>query len=176
MPNEHKQEDNKSQTTQETKPTSPTRLFAIKVSTGQELGTAFTADLRYSKSQDLQSSSIVSVLVLKEIRSYIFVEASNSFDAGRMFYGLRHVKAGAPTLIPYQEIETLLQTKIAASSIEPNYIVEIIAGPFKGMKAKVVGVDKAKNEVTVTLIEKDVSFAFPLTMSAESVKIISKGK
>lgn len=170
-----KQDTDKSQTAQESRPL-PIRLFAIKISTGQELGTAFTADLRYSKSQELQSSSIAAVLVLSEVRSYVFVEADNSFDAGRMFYGLRHVKAGSPTLIPYEEIEHLLQTKIAASAIEPGFEVEITAGPFKGMKAKVVSVDKTKNEVTVMLTEKDISFAFPLTMSADSVKIISKGK
>lgn len=151
---------------------SPVRLFAVRVTTGQEMGTALTANERYLRSRELQRSSIASVVVFGEVKSYIFVEASNVVDVNRMFYGLRYVKHVSQGYIDYDEVKHLVAPKLAATMIEPGYDVEIVGGPFKGLKARVMGVDRNKNEVTVILLE--ANYTFPLTMSAEQVKVIKK--
>ncbi len=58
------------------------------------------------------------------------------------------------------------------SGFEPGDIVELIAGPFKGEKAKVVRVDEAKDEIVVELIGSIVPI--PVTVRGEYVRLISK--
>ncbi|TLM98954.1 hypothetical protein FDZ71_16405 [bacterium] len=52
--------------------------------------------------------------------------------------------------------------------------MEIIAGPFKGMQAKVTRVDKAKSEVTLELL--DAPYTLPITVHAEQTKLIARGE
>ena len=55
-------------------------------------------------------------------------------------------------------------------AIQEGLKVEIISGPSKGEKAKVVRVNQAKEEVTVELLEAAVKI--PVTIKAENIKII----
>ena len=50
--------------------------------------------------------------------------------------------------------------------------VEIIAGPLKGMRARVTRVDKAKGEVTLELL--DAAVTLPITVHASYVTIVEK--
>ena len=151
-----------------------TKLFAVRVTTGQEMSTALMIDAKWNRREDLKRSSVTALMVIEEVKSYIFVEAGNASDVGRLVYGFRHVRGRSPGLISYKEVEHFIYPKLAASMLEPGYIVEVTGGPFKGMKGRVESVDKNKNEVRLILLE--ASFTFPLTISAEYVKIISKGE
>jgi transcriptional antiterminator NusG len=53
-------------------------------------------------------------------------------------------------------------------------VVEVIGGPLKGMKAKVVKIDKAKNEVTIELLEATVTM--PITVNADYVRVVSRSR
>jgi transcriptional antiterminator NusG len=50
----------------------------------------------------------------------------------------------------------------------------VIGGPFKGMRAKITRIDKAKAEVTLELLE--ATFTLPITVHADYVKLIEKAK
>jgi len=52
--------------------------------------------------------------------------------------------------------------------IREGDIVEIIAGPFRGMRAKVISVNRSKNEITVNVMESE--FPLPIVIPAEFVK------
>ncbi|MBU2560424.1 transcription elongation factor Spt5, partial [archaeon] len=49
---------------------------------------------------------------------------------------------------------------------------ELISGPFKGEKAKVVRVDVKKEEITVELFEATVPI--PVTVRGDSIKVLQK--
>ena len=49
-------------------------------------------------------------------------------------------------------------------------LVEIIGGPFRGMKAKITRVERTKEEVTIELLE--VAFTLPITVHADYVKLV----
>lgn len=53
-------------------------------------------------------------------------------------------------------------------------VVEVVGGPLKGMKAKVIKIDKAKNEVTIELLEATVTM--PITVNADYVRVVSKSR
>jgi transcriptional antiterminator NusG len=56
--------------------------------------------------------------------------------------------------------------------MEVGDLVEISSGPFKGERARIVQVDKEKEEVTVEFFEATVPI--PVTVKSESVKVIQK--
>ena len=57
-------------------------------------------------------------------------------------------------------------------SIKEGDIVEMIGATFKGEKAKVLRVDKQKEEVIVSLLGAAVSF--PVTVKIDNVKVIRR--
>jgi len=146
------------------------KIFAVKVTTGYENTTAFIINERYKAVAD--KTSVVSALVLDEIKSYVMVEAKNMGDVLSLFYGLKHVKGQIKGMIDIKEIEHLLVPKEAITDLKEGYEVEIIFGPFKGKIAEIIEVDKSKNEVTVIL--KDAVSNIPIHLSAEYVKVIKK--
>jgi transcriptional antiterminator NusG len=52
--------------------------------------------------------------------------------------------------------------------------VEIVGGPFKGMKAKITRIDETKEEVTLELLE--ATFTLPITVHADYVRLAEKAK
>ena len=63
---------------------------------------------------------------------------------------------------------------LSFSCIKTEDIVEIIGGPFKGEKGRVVRYDKVKREITIELLE--VAVPIPVTVSVEFVKLLEKAK
>jgi transcriptional antiterminator NusG len=53
-------------------------------------------------------------------------------------------------------------------------MVEVIAGPFRGLKARITHMDKVKGEVTIELLEEGFA-TLPITVHADYLRRISKG-
>ena len=58
------------------------------------------------------------------------------------------------------------------TGIAEGNIIDVIAGPFKGEKARVQRIDEAKEEVTVELIEAMVPI--PITVRGDHVRVLEK--
>jgi len=144
------------------------KIFAVRVTVGQE---ETTARLVYSKAKTY-NLPIYAILTPSKVRGYIFVEASNKSAVDEAIRGIRHARGTLPGEVAFSEIEHFLEEKPAVSGFEPGDIVELIAGPFKGEKAKVVRVDEAKDEIVVELIGAIVPI--PVTVRGEYVRLISK--
>ncbi|AMM54261.1 transcription elongation factor Spt5 [Pyrococcus kukulkanii] len=144
------------------------KIFAVRVTQGQEEN---TARLIYSKVRTY-NLPIYAILAPSKVKGYIFVEAPNKSAVDEAIRGIRHARGVLPGEIPFSEIEHFLEEKPAVSGLEPGDIVELISGPFKGEKAKVVRVDEAKDEIVVELIGAIVPI--PVTVRGEYVRLISK--
>ncbi|AHL21678.1 MULTISPECIES: transcription elongation factor Spt5 [Thermococcus] len=144
------------------------KIFTVSVTVGQE---TTTANLVYSKAKTY-NIPIQAILAPSKVKGYIFVEAPNKSAVDEAIRGIRHAKRVLPGEIPFHEIEHFLEEKPAVSGFEPGDIVELIAGPFKGEKAKVVRVDESKDEIVVELIGSIVPI--PVTVRGEYVRLISK--
>src|SRR6266550_4421196 len=70
------------------------------------------------------------------------------------------------------EIEADLTPKPIVSGIMEGDIVELVAGPFKGEKARVMKIDETKEEITVELFEAMVRI--PVTVRGDSVRVLQK--
>ena len=100
--------------------------------------------------------------------------APNSQVVDESIQGFKHVRSKIPGMMQYSDIEKFLVTKSMVAELNEGDAVEIVAGPFKTMRAKISRVEKEKQEITVTLL--DTAFSLPITIDGSYVKVFSKAK
>lgn len=146
------------------KPASDSKFFAIRTTGGQE---RMVADMLYTK-VTAKKIGIRSVMVLDSFKGYIIVEAPDSNVAYEGLAGIRHVRGQIRGDLPFKDIEGYLIKKPTVTELSIDDTVEVIAGPFKGMKAKITRVDYEKQEATVVLL--DSPYQIPVTVDANYLK------
>ena len=144
------------------------RIFAVKTTGGQERNVANLVSTRVQ----VRKKPVASILVLDSLRGYILIEAANANLVGESTAGLRHVKSQIPGIIQFSDVEKFLVTKSVIAELGIGDTVEIVAGPFKGMKAKINRIERARSEVTVILL--DAPYQLPVTVDAEFLRITEK--
>ena len=141
-------------------------LFAVRTTGGQEKIVMRMLEARLKMGTvDLQS-----VLLLDDLKGYVVVESRDVSSMFNAIQGLRHVRGQLRGELGYNEIEKYLVKKSVVTELEKDKIVEIVGGPFKGMKATVTRVDKEKEEATVVLL--DAAYELPVTVDANYLKLI----
>jgi len=152
---------------QSDRPASDSRFFAIRTTGGQE---RMVADMLYTK-VTAKKIGIRSVLVLDSFKGYIIVEAPDANVAYEGLAGIRHVRGQIRGDLPFKDIEGYLIKKPTVTELNIDDTVEVIAGPFKGMKAKIIRVDYEKQEATVVLL--DSPYQIPVTVDANYLKKVA---
>ena len=152
-------------------PTYINTIFAVKTSIGHE---RIVADAIENKALR-KGSEVFAILCPQPMRGYIFIESRNPDALQELLKGVKKVRGivrGEAGKIPMEEIEHFLAPKPLVSGIVEGNIVELIAGPFKGEKARVQQIDEAKEEITVELFEAMISI--PITVRGDHVRVIEK--
>jgi transcription elongation factor SPT5 len=152
---------------EETKPVSDSKFFAIRTTGGQE---HIVANILQNKI-NAKSLGIRSILALDNFKGYIIVEAQDSNVAYEALSGIRHARGQIRGELPFKDIEGYLIKKPVVSELNVDDTVEVIAGPFKAMKAKITRVDYEKQEATVVLL--DSPYQIPVTVDANYLKKIA---
>ncbi len=145
------------------------RIFAIKTTGGQEKTVANFVSTR----AQIREKKVYSIMVFDTMKGYVFLEAPNAQVVGESIAGFKHVKSQVPGIIKFQDIEKFLVTKSIITELDLGDKVEVIAGPFKGMEAKITRIEPARKEVTMILL--DAPYTLPVTVDADYLKIIQKG-
>lgn len=148
----------------------PTKIFAVSVTTGQEKNVAKFVAARV----EMYKIPVKAIFVPDTVKGYIFVEAESPHFVEQAIAGVKHVKARVQDFASFSEIEKYIVRKPVIEELSENDIVEITGGPFRGMRAKITRIDKAKEEVTLELLE--ATFTLPITVHADYVKLIEKAK
>ena len=143
-------------------------IFIIKVITNkEERAIEMIADRATKK-----NLSVYSVSRPHGLRGYILLEAEDRESAEEAVFNLPYVKGIIGKTISYEEIKSMVEPSVTTISIKDGDIVEMIGSTFKGEKAKVLRVDKQKEEVVVSLLGAAVSF--PVTVKLDNVKVIRR--
>lgn len=140
-------------------------LFAVRTTGGQE---KVVMNLLQNKIKT-NKISILSVLLVDNLKGYIVIEAKDANAAFDALQGIRHTRGQLRGELEFKDIEGYLVTKTSAPQIAIDNVVEIIGGPFKGMKATVTRVDNDKEEATVILL--DAPYQLPVTVDTNYLKI-----
>ncbi|MCD6530473.1 transcription elongation factor Spt5 [Candidatus Bathyarchaeota archaeon] len=152
------------------KPKPSTSIFAVRTTAGQEKNVADLISARI----ELKKIPIKSILVPESLRGYIFLEAEGPHYVEEAIAGVKHIRSRVPGKVDLSEVERYIVSKPVIEELEVNDIIEIISGPFKGMRAKITRIDRSKNEVTLELLE--AAFTLPITVHSDYVKLVEKAK
>lgn len=145
-------------------------IFVVKVTTNKE---DQASDLIAEKAKKKQLA-IYTIIHPHGLKGYILVEALDHETIEEASFNLPYVKSIIPKVVSYPEIKNLLEYTPETIKIEKDDIVEIIAEPFKNEKAKVIRVDKIKDEVVVELLAAAVPI--PVTVKLDNVRVIRREK
>ena len=143
-----------------------THFFAIRTTGGQE---KIVMRLLENKVR-LNQINIQSVLLVDDLKGYVVLEALDPSQAFMAIQGIRHIRGQLRGELEFKDIEGYLIKKSTVLELKIDAVVEIIAGPFKGMKATVTRVDQEKEEATVILL--DASYQLPVTVDANYLKLV----
>jgi transcription termination/antitermination protein NusG len=152
----------------EMRSTSDSKFFAIRTTGGQE---HIVANILQNKI-NAKNLGIRSILALDNFKGYIIVEAQDSNVAYEALSGIRHARGQIRGELPFKDIEGYLIKKPVVSDLTVDDTVEVIAGPFKAMKAKITRVDYEKQEATVVLL--DSPYQIPVTVDANYLKKVTR--
>ena len=147
-----------------------TKIFAVRTTTGQERNVAKLVAARV----EMKKVPVKAILVLETLRGYVFIEANGPHFVEQAIAGIKHVRSRVPGLVSFSEVERYIVRKPIIEKLGEDDIVEVTGGPFKGMRAKITRIDKAKEEVTLELLE--ATFTLPITVHSDYVKLVEKAK
>lgn len=143
-------------------------IFAVKVTTKKEENALELISDKVKKKE----IEVYSIACPHGLRGYIFLEAKDRENAEEAVFNLPYVKGIIPKTLEYSELQSMVEPVAADIKIEKNDIVEIISEPFKKEKAKVVRVDKAKEEAIVSLLNAVVPI--PVTVKLDNIRVIRR--
>lgn len=143
-------------------------IFIIKVITNKE-EKALEMISDKAKKKNL---NVFSVSRPHGMRGYVLLEAEDRDSAEEAVFNLPYVKGIIGKTISYEEIKNMVEPSVATISIKEGDIVEIISEPFKKEKAKVLRIDKQKEEVVVSLLGAVVPM--PLTIKLDNVRVVRR--
>ena len=139
-------------------------LFAVRTTGGQEKIVMRLLETKMKMGQiDVQS-----VLLLDDLKGYVVLEAQDPPSMFNAIQGIRHIRGQLRGELQYNEIDKYLIKKSTVTELSVDNTVEIIGGPFKGMKATVKRVDQEKEEAVVILL--DAPYQLPVTVDANHLK------
>ena len=116
--------------------------------------------------------NVFSVLRPHGLRGYVLLEAEDRESAEEAAFDLPYVKGIIGKTIKYDEIKNMIEPSATTVSIKEGDIVEMISEPFKKEKAKVLRIDRQKEEVVVSLLGAVVPL--PVTVKLDNVKVIRR--
>ena len=143
-------------------------IFAVKTTASQE---RTVADMIANR----EASDIHAVLAPDSLTSYVMVEADSDGAITRALEEIPHARGlvesgGQVGSSSMAEVEHFLSPTPDVEGIAEGDIVELIAGPFKGEKARVQRIDETKDQVTVELYEATVPI--PVTVRGDQIRVL----
>jgi transcriptional antiterminator NusG len=143
-------------------------ILALKTSIGHERDVADGIGAKAKTGR----SDISAILAPTNLRGYVLIEGMNTDRMRDTVKGVRKAHSFVDGEMNFTEIDHYLAPKPLVSGIMEGDVVELVAGPFKGEKARVQNIDEAKEEITVELFEAMVPI--PVTVRGDHVRVLEK--
>ncbi|MCX8175008.1 MAG: transcription elongation factor Spt5 [Candidatus Micrarchaeota archaeon] len=146
-------------------------IYVYRVTAGQE---KVVLDM-LSKKVKKEGLKIWSIAYFEDLKGYLLVEGEDEVSVRQAGLRIPHIKGVLKKPMELKEIDGMIEAaKPAVFSISKGDIVELVSGPFKGEKARVIKIDANKDEVTVELTE--VAVPIPVTIKANTIKVFQKAE
>lgn len=142
-------------------------IFAYRVIAGQE---RIVMEM-LSKRVKNEKLPIYAIVHFEDMKGYMIVEAENEMAVRGAGMKISHIKGVLDKPLDIKDLEPMLAAaaKPMSQVVQKNDIVELISGPFKGERARVIRIDDNKDELTVELTE--VAVPIPVTIKANTIRL-----
>ncbi len=147
-------------------------IVALKTQVGKEVEVA--RDLG-NKIKQNKVDYVFSILVPGEtskLNGYVFVETIQPDRILSFIKNVKGIKGVVKGEMNISEIMHYLTPKAAVETLQVGNYVELVDGPFKGEKGRIMEIDAANDKIVVELTESLVPI--PITVKASSVRVIEK--
>lgn len=144
-------------------------FFLVRTTARQEYNVAALVERRVRT----QNLDVYSIIVHPELKGYLVIESPKSSIVDLAIRDLPNLRRRVQGTMTLEDVERAIKPKEVIEGLSPGDMVEVIAGPFQGIKAQVIQIDKEKKELVLNILES----AYPLkvTVSGDYVKPIKKG-
>lgn len=119
-----------------------------------------------------ENHGIRSVFSPETVKGYVFVEATRLSSLVDALRGIPNNKGVIKNPISFEEISKYFEKDGEAIVVNERDIVEVIAGPFKGDKARVVRIISGKDEIVIEPINAPVPI--PITLTVDDVRVLKE--
>jgi len=144
------------------------KYYALSVTGGAEKRVALVlAERARNLGLDVRS-----IIVSPQLKGVVIVEIGDPKDLFDLTRGVRNVKRKRPIPMKEEEAVRLAKPVVEIPELQRGQTVEITAGPFRGMKGRVIEVHEARGEVDLTLLESD--FRMVVTIPLDQVKPVEE--
>lgn len=156
-------------------------IMAVKTNVGKEFEVAqnlVNQDKKdYEERKEINPSAtkeIMAIMSPYELKGYFYLETMHPDRITYIAKKMKNFKGVVNGEIKIDEISEQLTPKPAVAGLELGSFIELVKGPFKGEKARIMNIDHEKEEVTVQFIES--AMLIPVKVRAEDIRVIDSGK
>ncbi len=146
-----------------------TNIITFRIVSGRERSLAAILESHLSS----RPHKIKAIVLPEIIKGYMFVETEDTGEAEFLLSGVKDIKGRVPGRVD-SGLEDLLVPKSIIDTLNPGDEVEIIGGPFRGMRATIQRIIKPRDEVILLLKETEVPV--PITVHVDYVKKVKSGE
>jgi transcriptional antiterminator NusG len=143
------------------------QYFIVRVAPGKEEKFLEAAYRLVSKKED---HGIYAMFSPELVKGYVFVEAEEQRKVVDALRGIPNNLGVLREAIKFSEISKYLEKEVEQIIVHERDIVEIVAGPFKGDKAKVIRIVPGKDEVIIEPLNMPVPI--PITLSVSDIRVV----
>lgn len=143
--------------------------YIVRTAPGKEAKFIDQIEQYLKKKED---HGIYSVFSPETVKGYIFVESISVTKLVDNLRAIPNFKGVIKTPVDFEELSKYFEKEGEAVVVSERDIVEIIAGPFKGDRARVVRTVPGKDEVVIEPINAPVPI--PITLNIDDIRLIEE--
>lgn len=143
--------------------------YIIRTASGKEDKFMEGAYKLLSKKED---SGIYALFRPESVKGYVFAEAESLTKVVDAVRGIPNNKGVIRKAIDFEELAKYFEKDGEQIIVNERDIVEIVSGPFKGDRAKVVRIVPGKDEIIIEPI--NMAVPIPITLSVDDIRVIEQ--
>ncbi len=147
-------------------------IVALKTQAGKEVEVARDLGNKIKLNKIDYVFSILVPGITSKMKGYVFVETIQPDRILSFIKNVKGIKGVVKGEMKISEIMHWLTPRAAVETLQVGNFVELIDGPFKGEKGRIIEIDMANDKIVVELSESLVPI--PITVKASSVRVLEK--
>lgn len=142
-------------------------FYIVRTAPGKEDKFISSAESMLAKKED---HGIYAIFRPESVNGYLFVEAQSLTKVVDSLRNVPNNKGVIRKTIKFEELAKYFEKDGEQVIVHERDIIEIIAGPFKGDKARVIRIVPGKDELVIEPL--GMSVPIPITLSIDSIRVI----